>query len=80
MVGGRVLRIEFAHTDTAFSSKTRALISSGPKSTLRLGLDQLGHPVEKEKLGKSSFEHNSNMSVSRKAGPRMMQALGAIIH
>lgn len=69
-------------TAPKFTWDTEALMDTGPKFVVGLGLDQLGYIVKPEWFDSPDIPfatYQTSMSLGRQAGPSMMTALGSVI-
>ncbi|MBI4559008.1 MAG: neutral/alkaline non-lysosomal ceramidase N-terminal domain-containing protein [Candidatus Hydrogenedentes bacterium] len=65
-----------------FSNQTKALMDTGPKFVLGLGFDELGYIIKPAFFQNSTIPHSeylTSMSPGPDAGPKMMEALEAIV-
>ncbi len=69
-------------TAPTFTADTEALMDTGPKFVVGLGLDQLGYIVKPEWFDSPDIPfavYQTSMSLGRQTGPSMMAALEAVI-
>ena len=82
-IGPAQFATHLGETAPLFSNQTKALMKTGPKFVLGLGLDHLGYicpPNYFENVSAIKFaDYLTSMSPSPKAGPAMMDALKAVI-